>query len=163
MPNVELAAVQVEYKGSPVPLSRPLLEQAQVEYIYSPTTSTGIIQSGIVDPSMSLAVVAGTALTSQVTAADLLAYSEVSGNASFDAESKWRYLIVQYLHRISGQIRNVRHRKVGGVWVGYLVLDAVSATGYWDHRSTIIRANNGAELILLPTRFLSGESLVVRS
>lgn len=90
----------------------------QAEYIRDPETSNGIIQGGIVDPAVSLTVSASVPLLSKIAAADLLAYSEVSSNANFDDEAKWRYLVVQYLHRVSGQIRNIHHRKNGSFWEG---------------------------------------------
>lgn len=157
-----LQAVQVEYEGVPVPLARPALTGLQLEYVYDPDTTTGPIQGGIVNPLILLSTMAGVPILSRITPADLLAYTEVSSDTDFDAESKWRYIVVQYLHRETGQIRNIHHRKNGAVWEGYFIMLANSAQGYWDKRSILIRALNEAELILHPTRFLDEETLVVR-
>lgn len=162
MPPVELRSTQVEYRGSPVPLIFPQNLQTQIEYVFQPLT-TGILQEGIVTTVFSRAAVAGVALTAQITPADLLAYVEVSGNTNFDAEAKWRYIIAQYLHRDSGQIFNIIHRDAGALWVGVLTFTTNSALGIWDKRSMIIHALTGVELILLPTRFFDGESLVLNA
>lgn len=155
-----LRGAQVEYQGSPVPLCIPRFRGMQVEHIHVPLTS-GIIQNGIIDFYISLAAVVGTTLVSQITPADLLAYTELSSNTSFDAEAKWRYIIVQYLQKESGQIRNVYHRKNGAVWNGNLTFASNSAIGRWGKRGMIIRSVNDNELVLPPTRFYDGEGLVV--
>lgn len=162
MTSPELYSVQAEYRSSPVPGFIPDNRSSQVEYKYDPKY-TGILRNGIAATVFSLAIIANVPQISQITPADLLAYAEVNTNSNFNAENLWRYIIVQYRHRTSGQIVNIVHRKVGAVWTGYLNLISTSATGTWVKRSTIIEDFNGNELILLPTRFQDGESLVIQA
>lgn len=162
MALAELRGVRVEYGPLVVPLARPFLLGVKLEYTAFAMPS-GLVQNGVVDQLITLSISADTPLLSRIDPAELLAYTQVSSNTDFDAEAKWRYLVLQFMHRDSGQLRNVYQRKVGAFWEGYLVLEAGSPTGYWDHRSTMLKALTGSELILLPTRFLDGQSLVVRA
>lgn len=155
-------AVQTEYSGAPVPLARPLPRGTQQEYVYNPLT-TGPLQNGIVDPLFSRAGIAGTPITIQLTPADLLTYSEISSNSSFDAESKWRFIVWHYLHSASGFTKKIILRKIGAVWNGTFTFTMSDPLGTWTKRTNIIKANTGAELILLPSRFVDGESIVLQA
>lgn len=162
MVDVELYQSQIEYDGNPVPLARPFLRNnTQFEYIYDPLLS-GPLQANVVTPLIFKSELANIPITMQITPSDLLAYSEVSTNSNFDAESKWRFIVVQHLNRDFNSFKNVILRKVGSVWKGYFSFSANASEGYWDKRSVLIKAKNGVQLILFPTRFYDGETIVLR-
>jgi hypothetical protein len=165
MADPEVQGAQVEYEGNPVPLARPNPYSLQIEYRYLPLNS-GVIGpvSGVVETLFSKSTQAGIILTSRVAPADLLAFSEVSTNSNFDAESKWSFLIVQYIHDASGQKLTSRHRKVGADWDDpYFFFPTTIHTGSFRKRAVIIVAKTGDELVLLPGNFGDGERITIVS
>lgn len=146
----QLPSVELEYQGHRAPYALPRLGSFQLEYFSRPLT-TGIKIAGAVVTSFSLASVVNTPLATEIKASDLLEFSEVTSNASFDSEDKWSHLVMVFWNESSGQMKNIVHVKIAGKWVGHVTFDSNTATGTWIMRSIIIHGTEGNELILLPS------------
>jgi hypothetical protein len=90
----------------------------------------------------------------------LLALPAVSGNTEFDTESKWLYIVLQYINDETGEKFTSRHRKVGADWdEPYFFFPSTISLGSLRKRAIIIVAKTGAELALLPATFTEGERI----
>lgn len=186
-----LHSAQTEYRGNPVPLAQPRLHGVQIEYaadtsvtktysgslvIIAPTVnktytgsvtsftqSSGFLSSGTPTNTLSRAAVANIDTTFRLIAAEVLGYGAVSGNPEFAAETSWRYVVAQYKHNASGELKNIIIRKVSGNWDGIIKFTGAAPLGTWTKRSLMLKANDGAELILLPTTFTPSENLTLNS
>jgi hypothetical protein len=187
----QLYAAQTEYGGNPVPIAVPQLYSLQLEYkfvneveknysgsivvfaptvdrtftgsVHSFTQSSGFLDNGTPTNTLSRAAIANTDVTFRLVATEVLGYAAVSGNPEFSSETSWRYLVAQYKHNASGEIKNIIIRKISGNWDGVIKFTAVAPTGTWTKRSIMLKANDGAELILLPTTFVPSENLTLNA
>lgn len=158
MASPELKSSQIECEGSPVPKVFPRLRTVQIEYEPRPKVS-GLFKNWVSTVVFSRATDAGVNLVAQIVGEDLLDLAVVNTNTSFDAQSKWRYLVLQYINRSSGQTITVRlsYNDVDDVWSGPAEFLSTSTLGTWEKRSIIIHAHTGLELVLTPTDIVGGD------
>lgn len=160
MAAVELRGVSIEYKGRSLPRAMPRVAGLSVEFTIHPYTS-GILIGDKVNHNFSLAQYGDVILVSKLLTTDLEALPKVIADPAFADSADWDYVLVQYLNRSSGDILNLIHRASGSYHQGEMFIPSGFAVGFLDKRSVIIRNLSGNELILLPTDFEDGESLVL--
>ena len=160
MAGAELKVATLEYEGRRVPLVWPNPVGVSMEYRSEPLTQ-GIIIDGVVQHNFSKATQADTVFISRLPTAVLEALPKVIAAPAFASSTTWEYVGAQYLNRDTGDILNIVHRLNGANWEGEMFFPAGFTPGFLDKRSVIIRNTGGNELILLPTDFIDGESLVL--